>query len=567
MPGLAFALKAGQSIADETHQSLEQRGFTTIVYNKKTVYLKPAGTKDDYMWIDQNVPNLIETADVPSRHLNLVQFRSFLVFRNITAHICRTMHFFVPGRIITDYDKYAVDSQVNGYKHVKDYAEDPDSLTDVPNDFTFATTESHTSLSSDISQGSWFKKVARIFRITPWSLENKSPVAFVHGPDITAQTASSFISAGQTDRIVAPGLLFKFAPKLALPDPQVPGDVIGRYFLSCLGVTVDEQFENLNDIKSALSGIRLTELSDAYSHLYKCIELAVQGNCGCVPIFTSDFYEGCVLMGGSGSTYNIVTETVSFIGRDELRQDFLSSSDHNLALQAIAASIPNRRLDILAVTSMFGLREICVSAQVTPDAMSSIITHARDLRFSSHSWTVSPVNLKSALSLMVDLGQLDDTYPIAADTLFSRDPVLIGLSVFGDIVPSWEIPSGTLQSISVDAPPNPPSTSTQVKASKTGMINDAAWVMEIRRVSLTEAVEGFKRMAKAGGYRTIASAAARKQGYYVYQRGRMMEFWNELRDAMRTINTDIKSGKGEDSKKRMADKAAGPEQPSKKSKL
>jgi len=565
LPGLAFALKVGQALSDALHQELESRGFTNIVYQKSTVYLKEVGTKEDFIWVDSEVPNVQAAGMVPSQYLNPSQFRGFLVFRNVAVNICRVMSYLAkPSPKRLDLTAYLKNSVVDGYQSVLDYDPELDISQAIPAEVIFKETDTHKKLKDGSRPMRFMEKYKDVFSGIALGLEYSSPNAFIHATTFD-NLSVSYIESSSANALTGSGVYFKFEPRLALPDTQLPGDIIGRYFLTCLGATVEEQMENLNDIKTGLGGMRLTETSDAYTHLFKCIEIAIGCEAGCTPVFSHGFYEGCVVLGGPGATINISGTSHVFLDQDSLRQDLITSSTHALALKYISELIPAKRGEILAIKSMYALREICVVTPVTPDDINSIITRARDLRFSSQQWTVSPKNLKLALSLMVDLSQLDEDYPISADALFSKDPTVIALSVFGDSVPSWEIPSGTLQSLSVEAPPNPP-TAANMKSTAAGAINDAAWVMQVRKVRLSDAVDSFKRMAKAGGYRTVTSAIARKQGYYVFQRGRMIEFWNELKAAFRSINPEISSSKDEDSKKRAQEKAQS-EQPAKKMRL
>jgi hypothetical protein len=564
LPGLAFAIKPHQTLSDDTHGELTTKGFTHIQYGKHTVYMKEEGTREDYIWIDNNVPHLNPTAQVPNQYLNLTQFKGVLVFRNVTANICRTMHYFVSPHRAPKVSDALAGSKVVGYKGTWLYDGTTDIEMSVPINPTFEAASTVTTLGPTSIVGTMLSRFKDIF-MHDSGLEFTSPVAFIHTEAFERSSRNtSFIQSSDTDRIVSSGVFFKFVPKLALPDPNLPCDIIGRYFLSCMGTSVVDQFENLDDVRSGLGGLRLTELSDSFSHLYKCIEIAIGAEAGCVPVFTGEYYEGCVVMGGVGALVHLGSKTYPFLPREQLQSDLTSSNMHALALEGISKILPTKREEIMLVKSMFELRKICIDSRTKPDEVNQIILFARDLRFSHRAWTVSPIHLKLSLNLMTDLTLLDDTYPISADSIFSKDPVLVALSVFGDSVPSWDIPSGTLQSISVDAPPNPP-TSVNMKTTAAGQINDAAWVMQVRKTYLADAVEAFRRMANSGGYRTTTSVLAKKQGYYVYQRGRMIEFWNELKAAFRTINPNI-SNSAEDSKKRGIEKITD-EPPSKKNKL
>jgi hypothetical protein len=52
-------------------------------------------------------------------------------------------------------------------------------------------------------------------------------------------------------------------------------------------------------------------------------------------------------------------------------------------------------------------------------------------------------------------------------------------------------------------------------------------------------------LAGQGGYRSVSSSIARKQGFFVFGRERMVEFWAEMQLAYRSVDSRFKIEAGE----------------------
>jgi hypothetical protein len=398
-------------------------------------------------------------------------------------------------------------------------------------DFTEATTGHNDKV---------VKLIYKMIRIHPTTQLNPTMSAVAVNLFDTNDTYG-LIGAGDISALKSPGKILKFEPRLALPDTNFISDVIGRRFLTALGGTREEQFENLRELKSGLGALRLTEVGDELSHLYKCIDVAIEGQIGCVPFFSGEYYEGCVLGGGYGVEISIGEHTSRFQDLVDLKNEFLVSSSHGQSLRFIAIKFPEQQREkVLAVTSMKELRDVCLPQSFTSDDRDYIIQKAAYLRFSQTTWALSPAMIKRSLALLADLpGKLDTSCPISRLCLFSKDPVMVALSVFGEkSAPSWNIPNGALYKATAATPPTIPASIKQGSGSK-GTVNDSGWVMEIRRTDLISATEDFRLMASQQGYKAIPSLQARKQGYQVYSRERMAEFWMELRSAYRQVDPKL----------------------------
>jgi hypothetical protein len=487
--------------------------------------------KDDFVRVSNLNIDWDPIGAVPQRYLNPSSFRSYLSLLATTTSICQ--FFQLIGSVsddapVDDEDDNPYD-KLDGYKVSTAFETDP-TPGEAPTD---ASVEQF--LKRKGTKDSWTELIKSLLVHARGALWTGLPGFVVNPSD---NTFSGYIRSGEIGSITAHGKYFAFDPRLALPNMTLVGDVLGRHFTSLLGDSIELQFDTLEELKAGLGNLRLTEVGDELTHLYKCIDIALSAHCGLVPVFSGSFYEGCVLSGGLGSIFYLRGQRVEFEDVALLQATILTSSTHGQALSAIAALFPiDLKASVLAVTSMVQLRSLCVASPFTEDQKEEIIARASLLRFSQSMWPLSPAMLKRALSLMSDITKLDSTYPISRLCLFSADVVLIGLSVFGEkSAPSWNLPQGT----SCKLGKSPPSIPTNVNkgSSNRGTVSDATWVMTIRRTDLKSAVSDFRLMAKQDCYRSVASSAAKKQGFLTFSRDRMGEFWNSMVAAYRVVNPD-----------------------------
>jgi hypothetical protein len=534
-PGLAVVLRKGVSLSVENVAKLEDAGFSAMQYSGRTVWLKENGQRDDFTMADQ-MDGVDPLGPHPALYLNTHSFRAFLVLRSFTTRVCETFHYLcensspmspsLQSKIsIPDNEIWKDASKLTGTEDIQ-----------MP--------ESHVA----------FKFKKSVARVAANGEKGAASVVIISGAaDVSPSWENTgvvtnhlerpyqgFIRPGRMERITAPGRIFKFNPQLALPDPNLIGDIIGRYFLAGLGDSYDDQLENLDLLKTGVAGLRLTRVGEELTHLYKCIEIAIQAQTGCVPIFSKMNYEGCVLMGGATERNFIVHGKVfPALSVTELKADILLVSDHESSLHFISTLFPGElKEDVTKCESFFELRNLCLELAVTQDTKDEIIRKASMLDFGRESWAISPINLKACMDLISSFSSLDSTYPIGRMSLFSKDPVLVALSCFGEkTAPSWDIPNGTTCSLSKANPPSPPlAASGKSRTASKGEISDATWVMVIRKTDLFSAVDEFRKMASTLKYRSSSSALAKRVGHRVFSRERMAEFWGPMREALRVIN-------------------------------
>lgn len=544
-PGLAVVVKKGVQLDDLDLATLARLDFASINFTGRTVWLKASAGKDDFLTVDK-MAGVDPTGPSPNRYLNTHGFRSYLTLKSLTTRICQAFHLFTEAGGQFDFSAQRESSKLKApWTQVDTATDDADMEDNAPR-----PTFEKLSIGQPAECDGIVRKLIEIASSGSQGLN-------ATGSGVLTNSVSSeregFI--GLDDKIDTSGIVFKFQPRLALPDPNSIGDIIGRHFMLALGDSMEEQLENFNMLKSGLSSLRLTRVGDELSHLYKCIDIAIQSYAGCVPIFSNDVYEGCVLAGGPGATLIVNGEFVSFITPDRLNHDISTISEHTSTLSFISNKTTSEELqsEIVSSTTMRELRECCLKLETTQDIRDEIIRRAAYLNFGEESWVINPANLKSCFDIVADIAFIELTSaPIGRVALFSTDTVLLAMSCFGEkTAPSWDIPNGTKCSLKGNNPPTPPNINIRGKGSR-GEINDAAWVMVVRTTDVATATEEFRRMADEFSYRSSSSALAKRVGHRVFSRDRMVEFWGPMREALRSVNPKVILTEGVHSLKRGA---------------
>lgn len=532
--GLGVPFAKGQHISEEITQILEAQGFQSMQYMGRLVWLKENAEKDDFVHVSK-MAGVEDTGGVPARFMNPDSFQAYLTLLSLASRISETFHHLLQAGADEYPSSESVVAKRSKLAHGWKTASEINDTDDTP---------VVTSSKVEFIKGEAYKLDTEGERIPASMIISTCGSVGISRGNSGAVTNnlespySPFIRSGDIAALKSTGTIFKFNQQLALPDPNLIGDILGRYFLHCLGDNMNDQFENLQFIKSGLSSLRLTRLGDELTHFFKCIEIAIMCNSGCVPFFSGSTYEGCVVSGGLDATISINGELISKLPLETLKSEFLLVSDHTSALNKISNQFSGDDIaKVRTARSMVELRKLCLTLSATQDVRDNVIRAAADLDFGNDSWVVNPANLKAAFLLISNLSSIKaDIHPIGRLALFSKDAVLVALSCFGEkSCPTWDIPNGVKCSLSKTNPPTPPVQSTKGR-NNSGQISDAAWIMVIRYTDLLSAVSEFKQMAATLEYRSTPSAIAKKVGHRIFSRDRMSEFWRELREALRHVN-------------------------------
>jgi len=535
--GHAFAIKRNFTLDPSTVADLENRGYTVMVLNKRTIYLNEKATGDDWNWVDDNITAIDENLQLPNRFLSHQQYYGYSVLLAVSGAIAGAM------RCIAYYskeEKYSRDIEkiaaVSGGR--TPYEIDHDE-NDMPGSFDLSTSPSAPTVDKD-SGSTWVSGLKEML-LTPGKIGTRIAWSVINPWD--HQTRETFFESSSANTQGRHGKVVPFRHELALPDTSFIGDIIARSFMTMLGETVLEQMDTLSTIRKAAGAIKLTRAGEELAHFYRCVEISIEAQCGMSPIFTGSTYDGSVLYGGIGSHLIYGETRDTFDLPEDVNEELKDISIHGKALREISSMFPSTsRAGVLNAPSMVELRRLCLENSFKSDDMALIVSRARSLDFGIPSWQVTPDRLRSCFRILNGKTPLTKDVPISAASLFSKDMALVALSVFEEgQIPSWNIPSGTLRKLTGRGAPTAPSQPQQ-KRLASGGTDDGPWVMEMRGTKLDIAVEDFKSMVSQGGYRSIPSSLAKKQHYRVFQGSRMDVFWSEMQDAYAAVDSNFKVG-------------------------
>lgn len=238
------------------------------------------------------------------------------------------------------------------------------------------------------------------------------------------------------------GLWFPYIAELSNWDKTTVPEVIEEKFIKILGSNALAQRRALDSIKSEWGIICNTDTGKELSHLYKGIQLCLQAQSRIMPYFTNDIYQGFVMIGDAYMVRNraVYVRPVSF---DELKGAVIDSSVHQVVLRKIGTLL-NVTTDYNPRTSKefaLNVRE----AALTEETKREILDLARSLSFRENHYGVNQTSFSIIANIITHITRLDDLpedFPIHPTLIFSNKIAHIAWGAFGDMAPSFKVPSG-----------------------------------------------------------------------------------------------------------------------------
>lgn len=235
------------------------------------------------------------------------------------------------------------------------------------------------------------------------------------------------------------GVFSPFIPELASFDPKGVVSVITRYFLTCLGTDFQTVKAAQELIRSRFAIISKTPVGNVLSHMARCLDIGIQGQCRVFPIFDGGLYEGCAIV-GARVKYILNKATVVPVPHDDLVERIRAYGGHKFALEAIfklCGGKPEHLNEwVDGISSMSHLRKGLMKCLLNESGRDEVLRLASQLRFGPSS-PINPDTLHAALGYIVDENKdLPNTFPIHHSMLFEKDRVAVVWSTFGENAPS-----------------------------------------------------------------------------------------------------------------------------------
>jgi hypothetical protein len=241
------------------------------------------------------------------------------------------------------------------------------------------------------------------------------------------------------------GYYAPFILDLAQYDTQTVPKVIQRHFAGCLGDDNVEAADGLRLLKSSFGILGKTDQGKALAHLFKCIDIAVEGQLS-IRIFSDETigYKGCALL-GYGTHLEVERRVISWAPRDTLRNSIARADYHTRAISTISGCLGLNALDTVTLASCttFSRMKALLGLHPTTSAQrQTILQAASHLRLPQQHWRVNVESFQRLFHYLNISDPLPDDLPIHPSKLFEEKRLDILLSCFGDFAPSFKVPGG-----------------------------------------------------------------------------------------------------------------------------
>jgi hypothetical protein len=246
------------------------------------------------------------------------------------------------------------------------------------------------------------------------------------------------------------GVFVQFVSDLASTDGEkAVVTTIRSSFLGCLGSTTHEIIAGMDRIQTAMGIISKTEVGKALNHMAWCIDAGLQAQARILPILSKGAYHGCLLLGW-GFTIKLKTGDFVPVENQKLVRQIEDSSPFGATLLAISAIVSGGDAsspiiaEILGCSTSIQLRKLLLPAHLSESDRTTITTLCSKLRFSkTPHFGINPTMLNRALHLIANPDDdLPDDYPLLPQCIFESDRVILVLSGFGVMVPTFRFAGG-----------------------------------------------------------------------------------------------------------------------------
>lgn len=241
----------------------------------------------------------------------------------------------------------------------------------------------------------------------------------------------------------ASGIFIPFVEALAVEDVYTVPTLVSTYFLRSLASTDAGIIRTMDDIRSGWNMVASTRLGHEWSHMAKCIDVALQAQCFIYPIYTNDVYEGTVIC-GAGYVMGMRDRMYSPSPYAKLQEDVVKNTMHHFSLAKIIKLVgEEHEEDIQGCEDMRTLSKYLLNLPTDEVTKQDIVKQAANLNFTNKYWSTSASNVHKALILLSDpKADIPTDVPMFPKYLYSLDRVEQIMSAFGHDAPTFMIPNG-----------------------------------------------------------------------------------------------------------------------------
>lgn len=239
------------------------------------------------------------------------------------------------------------------------------------------------------------------------------------------------------------GIFVPFVAELAVEDPLTVPMLVSTYFLRSLASTHASMISQMDSIRSGWSMVASTRLGHEWSHLAKCIDVALQAQCFVYPIYTNDVYEGTVIC-GAGYRVGLRDRMFGPVAYDELQKAVRDNTMHRKSLNEIIGIVGDEHEhDISVCEDMRTLSKLLLTLPLDEVSKGQIVKAAMKLNFRNKYWSTSAAKTQLALHYLANPDEsIPSDIPMYPKYIFSVDRDERVLSAFGHSAPTFMIPNG-----------------------------------------------------------------------------------------------------------------------------
>jgi len=298
------------------------------------------------------------------------------------------------------------------------------------------------------------------------------------------------------------GIFCPFEPNYSQTDRLAMSRLLSEFSMLC---TEPEDFEIFDNefVEMWTKEIALTMEGEFVAHMIACLCLAKRVKAKVFFLTTGSLYEGCILHGTEKLSFKLVGGmTYRALEQADLAEDVSRYAFHSSTLNSILedVGVGEDEIRTSSIKTMRGLRTIVLGKLgqvVPPEKEASLSKKLLFLNFRERQESVNPSTMQKFLSFVhpTTPTPVPDSVYLDRRAFFSRDAVVVALSMFGVYAPS-PITSGQtlLLAVSPNSNKTPSKEPAMLQFAKKELLVAARdWINLARGGSIVQPANKIKR--------------------------------------------------------------------------
>jgi len=242
-----------------------------------------------------------------------------------------------------------------------------------------------------------------------------------------------------------------FLPDLAIEDEKTVPALVATLFMKSLADTISDSVVKHAALVSVWRRIASLEVGKILTHMAFCVNLGVMSQASVKPLYDTQQYIGCMLV---GDAYSIAIGQIAYVPQDidTLKESLRLFSTTSLALKAISTLAGTN------VENAKSMREVDVALDngipLETSVISTIRTELRHLSFPQKYWDPTPANLTRAITfLSTPETPIPNNLPMHHSAVLDHDHTRKVLALFGFMVPTFSLSGAPVIPLGIHSTP------------------------------------------------------------------------------------------------------------------